>query len=248
MRTISRVSFAILGVLVLSACCVSGFDFGSETVRINGSGVLETLEYNFSDFDSIDASQTFEVDIQYADTYSVVVRVNEDLVEYLDVSVSGGRLNLGLKSGYSYNFRNATLEADVSMPNLSRVALSGASSAYLSGFESTDSLRVDASGSSDVYGDIIAGDARFDLSGASEIELRGSCTLLEIDTSGSSSVHLEEFYAEAVEVFASGASEVNVWTDGHLNVDASGDSEVFYESGAILGSINTSGTSSVRER
>lgn len=71
---------------------------------------------------------------------------------------------------------------------------------------------------------------------------------LKVDASGNSSAYLEDFYAEAVDVFASGDSEVHVWTDGRLNVDASGDSDVVYESGADLGSINTSGTSSVEER
>lgn len=248
MRKIIQVLLIAALLLGLSACYPGGFDFGSKTVRFSGSGALETLEYDLSDFDSITASHTFEVDIQYAGAYSVVVRTDEDVVEYLDVSVLGSRLNLGLKSGYNYNFRNVILEAEVSLPRLTEISLSGASYANIWGFESNESLQLDLSGSSEAFGDIVAGDARINLSGASEVELHGSSAHVEVDASGSSSVYLEEFYAEAVDVFASGASEVYVWTDGRLNVDASGDSDVFYESGADLGSINTSGTSSVQER
>jgi hypothetical protein len=248
MRKIGQILLFSVLLLGLSACYPGGFSFGNETVRLRESGEIETMEYDFSDFDVVEASYTFDVDIQYADAYSVVVRADAEIVEYLDVSMMRSRLHLGLKSGYNYNFSNVTLEADVRMPSLARVALSGASSAYLSGFESRDSLHVDLSGSSDVYGDIIAGNANFDLSGASEIELYGSCASLDIDASGSSVVDLTDFYAENVDVFASGASDVKVWTDGRLNVDASGDSDVYYEGDADLGSINTSGTSSVRER
>jgi hypothetical protein len=85
MRTISRISLLLIGVLILSAC----YPF-SKTVRLDGSGEVETLEYEFSDFDRIDSSHVFEVDIQSADAFSVVVSVDEDVTEYLDISVLGG--------------------------------------------------------------------------------------------------------------------------------------------------------------
>jgi hypothetical protein len=235
-------------MLLLSACYSFTNSFNSETVRFNGTGEVETLEYDFSDFDSIDASHVFEVDIEYADVYSVVVRVDEEVIEYLDVSLIGSKLNLGLQSGFNYNIRNVVMEAEVRLPRLTGISLSGASYANVWGFESNEGLRIYLSGSSELYGDIISGDARFDLSGASEVELYGSCAYLKIDASGSSRVYLEEFYADSVDVFASGASNVYVWTNGRLNVDASGGSDVLYEDGADLGSINTSGGASVDER
>jgi hypothetical protein len=140
------------------------------------------------------------------------------------------------------------MEAEVRLPNLREVSLSGASTAHVSGFESEGGLNIDLSGSSELFGDILAGDARFDLSGASEVELLGTCAHLKIDASGSSRVYLQEFYADSVDVFASGASKVYVLTDGRLNVDASGGSDIVYDGSAELGSIDTSGSASVEER
>ncbi len=248
MRKCGQIIVVITVLLGLSACYVGGFDFGGDRVRFRDSGEVEVIDYGYSDFDGVEASHVFEVDIQQGIDFSVVVTADSAVVEYLDVSLAGDRLRLSLKPGYNYNFDGAKLEADVRMPSLTSLVLSGASYAYVYGFESADGLRLDLSGASEVYGDVAVGEARFDLSGANRVELSGSCASLDVEASGSSNADLAEFYAEAVNVNASGASEAYVWTDGLLNVDASGDSDVFYKSGADLGSINSSGTSSVRER
>ncbi len=248
MRKLLRISVVAVILLGSSACCPGGFDFNNETVRLRDSGEVEVLDYDFSGFDGVEASHVFDVDIERGDGYSVVVTADVTVVEYLDVSVVSGRVRLSLKPGYNYNFSGPTLKAEVRMPSLAELALSGASSALLRGFESSHPLRLDLSGSSRVDGDAVVGVARFSLSGSSEVRLNGSCASLDLDISGGSTADLADFYAEDVNVNASGASEADVWTDGTLDVNASGDSRIAYVSGADLGSIHTSGTSSVRER
>jgi hypothetical protein len=248
MRKLLRISIIAAILLGSSACYPGGFTFNNETVRLRDSGKVEVIDYDFTGFDGVDASHVFDVDIEQGDDYSVVVTADETVVEYLDVSAVGGSLRLSLKPGYNYNFSGLTLKAEVRLPDLAEVALSGASSAYLHGFESPQPLRLDLSGSSRVDGEAVVGVARFSLSGSSEVDLHGSCASLDLDISGGSTADLADFYAEDVNVNASGASEAVLWTDGTLDVNASGDSRITYVSGADLGSIHTSGTSSVRER
>jgi hypothetical protein len=134
------------------------------------------------------------------------------------------------------------------MPALVGLGLSGASQATVSGFQSSGDLEVGLSGASSLRGDVKAGRARFSLSGASEMDLRGSAGDLEIHASGSSEADLSAFAVGDAEVVVSGASSVTVNPEGRLDVHASGSSEVYYLGSPTLGTLSTSGDSSVERR
>ena len=57
----------------------------------------------------------------------MVIRVDDNLVEHLQVTKEGSTLVIGLKPGHSYSLRNVTLEADVTMPELTGADLSSGS-------------------------------------------------------------------------------------------------------------------------
>ena len=134
------------------------------------------------------------------------------------------------------------------MPGLTGVELSGASHGNIAGFRSSEDLSVDISGSSSLMGDIEAGDVRADLSGSSEATLSGAGENLTIDASGSSELNLSDFPVADTKVDASGASSVSVNVSGRLDVSASGSSNVYYLGNPNLGTIDTSGSSSVEAK
>ena len=140
------------------------------------------------------------------------------------------------------------MKAEVTMPELVGLDLSGSSDVNVSGFESTKSLLVDLSGNSALLGDIQAGDTRFDISGNSSVTLSGSAGDLTIDASGNSEVDLADFPASDTNVDAGGASAVTVNLSGRLNADASGKSNIYYLGDPTLGTIDTSGSSTIQPK
>lgn len=237
----------VLGLLV-SACGVipSPFDLIRRQISISGSGPLVTSEWAITGFDKVDVSNAFHVDISQGDSFRVVTRVHSNLVEYLDVVKQGNTLKIGLKAGYVIS--EGTLQAEVTMSELTGLDLSGASHGSITGFKSTRDVGVDVSGASSLEGDIEAGDARFDVSGASHVNLSGSAQDVTIDASGASEVDLADCPVADANVEASGASNVTVSPSGRLDVDASGASHVYYIGSPTLGRIDTSGASSVEGR
>ena len=221
---------------------------GCAQVTITGSGNVVTQEEALTGFDAVDVSQTFNVDIAQGESFRVVIRVDDNLVEHLDITKQGSTLKIGLKPNRNYIVRNATMEAEVTMPELVGLDLSGSSEATISGFDSSNSLVVDLSGNSELFGDIQAGDAGFDISGNSAVALSGSAGDLVVDASGSSEVDLSEFPASNAIIDASGASTVTVNLSGQLDADASGSSNIFYLGDPTLGIIDTSGSSNVQPR
>lgn len=234
--------FAFLLVPVLAGCTLL------PEVSIAGSGRVVTQEFTLTGFDKVDVSHAFKVDISQGDTFSVVIRIDDNLVEYLEVVKRGSTLKIGLKPARRYGIRNATLEAQVTMPELTGLDLSGASHAIITGFKSTKALDVDLSGASHLRGDIEAGNASFDLSGASDVTVSGSAQDVTIDASGASSVDLGGFPVNDANVKASGASNVTVNASGKLDVEASGASHVYYLGSPTLGKVDTSGASSIERK
>lgn len=221
---------------------------GCAQVTITGSGNVITQEEDLDGFDKVDISSAFVVDITQGEDFSVVIRADDNLIEHLEVVKSGSTLKIGLDPTKWYIINDATMEADVSMPELVGIDLSGSSIARLSGFESSKSLVVDISGNSNLQGGMQAGDTSMDTSGNSSVTLSGSAGDITVDASGSSQVDLADFTASNGSVNASGGSTVTVNLSGRLDVDASGSSDVYYLGEPELGRIETSGSSSIQPR
>lgn len=237
-----------VALLALIVALSAGCTLAGERVTIEGSGNIVTQEENISGFDEVRASHSFQLDIVQGETYRVVIRVDDNITEYLLVERDGDTLRIGLDPDHNYSVRNATLEAEVTMPELAGLRLSGSSDATITGFESESAFDVDLSGSSSLHGDIEAGDVSFDISGSSELILTGSAEELGIDASGSGDIDLSDFPATDGNIDASGSSTVIVHLSGKLDVDASGSSEVYYLGNPDLGNIDTSGGSSVEAK
>lgn len=214
---------------------------------ISSSGNVVTQEVELTGFDRLDISTSFNAVVNRGDDYKVLIRIDENLVERLLVEKTGSTLKIGLKPGTSVE-GNVVHEAEISMPVLTGIELSGASDAEISGFTSNNSLTIDLSGASSLQGDIQAGDTTMDASGSSDARLSGAAGSLQLDASGSSDVDLSEFFVVDANLNVSGASSVTVNLSGRLDVDASGASDVTYLGAPTLGNVETSGSSSVQAR
>ena len=210
-----------------------------------GSGKIVTIEEAFSDFDALDISHTFKVEVVQGDTYRVVLHIDDNFVDDLEIVQQGAVLRIGLKPEFRGVITNATLEAMVTMPELSGIEISGASQAELRGFASNSPFEGEVSGASVLRGEIEAGDTRLDVSGAGSAELSGHGDGLTVDVSGGSSVDLADYRVTEALIDASGASSVTVYVSGTLSASASGASSVIYLGDPTLGSIDISGASNV---
>ena len=213
---------------------------------ITGSGNVVTQEEAISGFDKVEVSHTFNVDISQGKTFSVVVRIDDNLLQYLQVVKQGSTLKIGLKTDRIS--RDSTLEAEVILPELTGLNLSGASHANITGLKSTKDISFDLSAASTLRGDIEAGDISIGLSDSSSITLTGSGQDLTIDAKGSSQLDLADLPVVNASVSLSDASTATVNASGRLDVDASDASEVYYLGDPTLGEIDTSSESSVEPK
>jgi hypothetical protein len=227
---------------------------------------LATEEEGLSDFTVVAVGWAFEVDITQSSSYSIKITADDNMFDYIKVSKTLNKLRIRLKAGYNYQF--VTLRAEITMPELHELDLSGATSGTVDGFSSSHALvltisgassldivdvsagdvEIDLSGASNLNGGLTgSGNAQFSVSGASSIELAGAANDLLLDASGASVVDLSDFPTHNVDVDLSGASRGTVNLDGRLDADLSGGSNLKYIGEPTLGNIQTSGGSTVEK-
>lgn len=235
---------------------------------VRGSGDLETEVFGYQDFTRIDIGHAFEVEIIQSDTYSISITADDNLFEYIEVLKDGDILEIGLEPVIT--LWSSTLRAEITMPELRGIYLSGATRGTVEGFSSPDNLDISISGASSIdlmdittgdaslevsgasraIGVLYSGDADFEVSGASSVQLEGSADDLMVDVSGASRANLGAFTVDNADISFSGASSgtVALNPDGVLDVDLSGASRLSYIGEPVMGRINISGASSINQK
>jgi hypothetical protein len=211
-----------------------------------GSGNLETEAYDFTDFTHVEIGSAFEFEIQQSSSYEISITVDDNVMDYVQVSQVGQTLKIGL--GRFGPIGLVTLRASVAMPQLSALTVSGATRGTVSGFSSAEDLDIGVSGASRVTGDITAGNVDFEISGASTIQLEGSANDMDATASGASHLNLDDFIVNNADVNLSGASSGTVNLDGRLDADLSGASNLWYIGEPMMGDIDTSGASTISQK
>ncbi|MFC2032451.1 head GIN domain-containing protein [Chloroflexota bacterium] len=221
----------IIAAVLLIACITSGLFAGCTGVRVLGSGNLINKTYEFSDFTGVKAGNGFQVELIQSDIFSIEITVDDNVMEHVEINKSGSSLTIRAKGNRS--FRSVTLKAEVTMPDIRKLELSGGAHANFTGFSSSNDLSINISGGSHLNslgtpGDITVGDANFNLSGGSHVTLSGSAASLDINGSGGSHFNLEDFSVSNASIKLSGGSHATVDVNGTLDADISGGSRVSY--------------------
>ncbi len=253
-------------VLLALALAAAGCDMPSTggLGQVTGSGTPATKVYDFTGFTNVSADSGFTVTITQGAEFAVSVTVDDNLVEeHLKVELDGETLRVGLEPLWAYS--DLTLEATVTMPGLTGLEASGASTVSASGFASGDPLALTASGASTmtligagagevglelsgagrVLGELEAQELAGEISGAGAVDLRGSAQRLQLDASGGSRFELLSLPAVDADLRLSGGSRGAVTVTGTLSADASGGSRLEYAGSPQLGDVDSSGGSVV---
>jgi serine/threonine-protein kinase len=171
---------------------------------IVGSGQSATKTWDVSGFTGVKIESTFRAEIIKGEGFKVITSADDNILEHLRVVKEGAMLRVGLEKG-SYQLKTP-LKAEITLPALEDLGVSGASKSSVTGFRSDAKFRVDVSGASSLDGTINAGDADIQVSGASTVALSGSAKASHLKASGASHIKLAEFPLDLGRIELSGAS------------------------------------------
>lgn len=212
-----------------------------------GSGTLVTERLALSGFTGIEVAGSWQVTVRPG-PYDVQVTVDDNVVDDLQVEVRGDALHFGLRP--QVRLRRATLRAQVTMPSVEAVAVTGSGDATFAYFESP-SLRLSVTGSGDVEGSgISAGALDAEVSGSGDITLEGCANeSAHVSITGSGDVTLrgaadaEPAGALTLQISGSGSADVGgcTFASADIGITGSGSGTMTLGSGDLTGSISGSG-------
>ena len=150
-RNILIIAAAIIS-MTLNACTINldGESFGGKTIK--GNGNIVTQNYNVTTFDEISISLPAKVNFTVSDAYTCTVRVDENLMEYLDIKVKDHDLILKKQEKHKNTSLRATeFVIDITAPSLENINLAGSGTLNVLSPLEGEEMEVNVAGSGDVF-------------------------------------------------------------------------------------------------
>ena len=242
-HSMMRLGPLAIGVALLLAASLAG----ANGVGEEGSGTLVTERLALSGFTGIEVAGSWQVTVRPG-PYDVQVTVDDNVIDDLRVEVRGDALHFGLRP--QVRLRRVTLRAQVTMPALDAVGVSGSGDATFAEFESL-SLRLSVTGSGDVEGsEITVGALDVGVSGSGDITLQGCATeSADVSITGSGDITLrgasddQPAGALTLQISGSGSADLGgcAFASADVGITGSGSGTLTLGSGDLTGSISGSG-------
>ena len=184
----------LLTIPLLFSCSFNG---------IRGNGNIVNEEREISQFNKIDVSGRFDVDIEVGKSVSLVITAEDNLLKYIKTKVRNNTLIISTKENLH---PRDDLVLKITTPKLNEI---------------------DCSGANDLTIDNVKSDKfSIDLSGAGSIEINGKAKKFYIDISGAADLDASEFIVEDVKIDISGAASADVYASKSLDAEVSGASSI----------------------
>ena len=214
--------------------------------RVKGSGNVISDSRPASGFHSIDVSGAIDVYVKQDSSTSVKVEADDNLLGYIEVYTDNSTLVIRTQHGIRVR-PSHTIKVFVSNPLYREFEVSGASSIHSeTQITSTETIHIGISGASEGKLEMDAPKISVELTGASNLTMRGRTKDLEAGTSGASKIKGFDLLSENADVEASGASSAEIYASVRLAGNASGASQIRYKGNATT-SISSSGASGVNK-
>lgn len=205
-----KIVLAAVAMMVVLGVPAMALDW-NRPMMITGSGEAMNKTYAVGAFDTVSIKDIPKFQIMQGDRAMVMVKTNVNIASHMTVTTAGGRLEIALEPGYTYN--PSSFQLDITVPKLAAAAvydskgsigqfdgtdvelsLFGKSAVDLSGLNATNvALRV--SGRSSIKGPINSYNADFQFSDFAQGTLSGSTDHIRLVADGTAHANLEGLQA-----------------------------------------------------
>lgn len=238
MRKVIFLSLILTGTLT---SCIKDF------ICINGNGIIETEMRPVAEFVNIENSTPFDVIYHNADTTSLLIKAESNILQHIITETFNNTLELRttpLSACFNYNERPVIIATS---PGLSKLFLSGSGDIIADEMEGPSvTLKLSGSGNISVSqltgtklsmavsgsGDIFADDAVFneaemDISGSGNITVKGTCNIGLIRISGSGDIYSADFKLNSLSAAISGTGSIYTTVENTLSAIISGTGNIY---------------------
>ena len=188
------INAAAIICMALVSCTINvdGETVGGETIK--GNGNIVTRNYDMGAFDEISISLPATVNFTVSNNYTCTVRVDENLINYIEITVNGRDLQMKKTSKHKKdNLLPTEFVIEISAPSLEEINLAG-------------------NGSINVLSPLQGGKLEVSLAGLGDVILNEPVNLqkLELNIAGSGSLVCNELVADKLECNVAGSGDLKV--------------------------------------
>ncbi len=234
MKTIKQFSFFVL-LLLAATGCIDDF-------TIRGNGVEATEARTVPVFNTVMSAGDFEVTISKGDQLELQVNAEENILPYIETSVSDNTLLIDIPGWHNVKHR-LPMNVFITVPELEGVKQSGSGN-ITAGYFSTDKMELFISGSGSVSTVVDANILNATISGSGWILVAGDSNQSDFSISGSGNIDGSKLIVNYCNANISGSGNVQVHAEKSLYARISGSGNVYY-TGTPGIEVNISGSGKV---
>lgn len=232
----------LIGVSFMMSSCIPEWNL----VVGEGENIRETVPVN-DGFTVIELQSYADVIIEKGTGFKVEISDYENLIDYMDVRVSNGKLIIKTSPAY-VSVTNTDATVRVTMPDtLTSILLSGSGDVEVNDtFNKLHLLKISGSGDIELDSNAQYEHLKATISGSGNISGSGTAVELETLISGSGYIRFEELIAQSAQCAISGSGNTYVGVITSLDASISGSGSVIYYGNPSINS-NVTGSGRVRK-
>jgi hypothetical protein len=233
-------SVSLILVIVMTSCLKS-------LLCVRGDGIMQTETRRVTNFNELENSTSFDVIYKKADTFGILVRAEQNIINYIETNVYDDCLEITTSPATVCLKYTERPLITVACPSLIKVYNTG-SGEFIGDELSDESLILKVSGSGDINIEniscdyvepTITGSGNIDLktvvcinfdcliTGSGDISANGYCEDANLKITGSGSIYGADMVCNNTSVIISGSGNVYSTTTDYLNALLSGSGNIF---------------------
>jgi len=189
---------------------------------------LFTQDYDFADFNRIEITGPYQININQADEFEVSIQGPRSEVRELRVRKIGSRLDVDNNFDISSFGRRKDITISILMPELEYLELKGPSRSTIRGFNQEYlKIKLTAGSEADVTTDAL--ELSVELTGAAKLYISGKGNELIADITAASYLDAYDFEVKEARIEATAASDAKLYVTEILDMDTNLGSDIEYK-------------------
>jgi len=215
--TLKHFVYIILLAIAITSCNVND---------IVGSGVVITESRPITEFSELYVQGNYNVHIKQGNNYKLFLKMDDNLLDNTITEINGDELQIIS----NYEVRNSRAkDIYITVKKLDRIELIGSTTLINSNVFRVKSLKIISEGSCDLDLHVHASTVSLNLSGNSKAKLIGTSAYFDVDISGYGHLNSLGLFSDNVILKLSGSVSSKVFSANYLDVNISGDGQVYYK-------------------
>ena len=240
MKNLKSILLALVAFSIITTSCKKNDD-------VTPSNNVTILDKTITGYTQLKVSDPFKVYVTFSDTEEKIqVEANSNLQQYITVEKQNNQLVIDLDNNLDIN-GSSVLNVYITTKTLDDFQAAGASTIQLQNelYESNVSIKL--SGACTLSGSMVVNGLYADLEGASNLNLSGSSSTLELDANGASNMMDYGFETNNFKCNLNGGSDVYLTIQQGMEVVANGGSNVFYKGNGVVNKQDLDGGSTIQK-